>query len=61
MGRKPVRVGGRGKRKRKRARKSVGGRGMKYKDRIEMKRLGHLCAFIGKKARYKLGHTQLSL
>lgn len=26
-----------------------------------MKRLGHLCAFIGKKARYKLGHTQLGL
>ena len=38
MGRKPVRVGGRGKRKEER--KSVGG--MKYKDRIEMKCLGHL-------------------
>lgn len=49
MGRKPVRVGGRGKKKRKKERKSVGGRGMKYKDRIEMKCLGHLCAFIGKK------------
>lgn len=42
-------------------RKSVGGRGAKNKDRIEMKCSGHLCAFIGKKARYKLGHTQLSL
>lgn len=63
MGRKPVR--GRRKRqekeKKQKERKSVGGRGMKYKDRIEMKCLGHLSAFISKKARYKLGHTQLSL
>lgn len=41
MGGKRVRLGGGGKRERG----SVGGRGMKYKDRIEMKCLGAFMCF----------------
>lgn len=58
MGRKLVRVGGRGKRKRKNECRREGD-GVYRQDRNEM--LGAFMCFYRKKARYKLGHTQLSL
>lgn len=62
MGWKPVRVGGRGKRKRTEIKKECRRERdeVKRQDRNEM--LGAFMCFYGrKKTRYKLGHTQLSL